>query len=167
MAENKTKPTKASVATYLAAIEDEGRRKDCDAVAKLMTKVTKQKPTMWGTSIVGFGSYHYKYDSGREGDMCVLGFASRKADISIYGVVDFRQGKTAREARPAQDERRLPSRAQVRGHRSESSRATAGRRGRRAQAPTRLTQLASFTRRTHSCRTDTHPFRPSFSAWSR
>ena len=89
MAENKTKPTKASVATYLATIEDEGRRKDCDAVAKLMTKVTKQKPTMWGTSIVGFGSYHYKYDSGREGDMCVLGFASRKADISIYGVVDF------------------------------------------------------------------------------
>ena len=89
MAENKTKPTKASVAAYLAAIKDEIRRKDCEALAKLMTKATKQKPTMWGPSIVGFGSYHYKYDSGREGDSCLLGFASRKADITIYGVVDF------------------------------------------------------------------------------
>ena len=89
MAENKTKPTKASVATYLAAIKDEVRRKDREALPKLMTKATKQKPTLWGPSIVGFGSYHYKYDSGREGDSCVLGFASRKADITIYGVVDF------------------------------------------------------------------------------
>ena len=89
MAENKTRPTKASVAKYLAEIDDEVRRKDCEALAKLMTKVTKQKATMWGPGIVGFGSYHYKYDSGREGDSCLLGFASRKADISVYGVVDF------------------------------------------------------------------------------
>lgn len=89
MAENKTRPTQASVAAHLAAIEDEGRRKDCQALAKLMTKATKQKPVMWGPSIVGFGSYHYIYDSGREGDSCVLGFASRKGDITIYGVVDF------------------------------------------------------------------------------
>ena len=89
MAENKTRPTKASVAKYLAEIADEARRKDCEALAKLMTKVTKQKATMWGPGIVGFGSYHYKYDSGREGDSCLLGFASRKADISVYGVVDF------------------------------------------------------------------------------
>lgn len=89
MAENKTKPTEASVADYLAAIEDDARRKDCQALVRLMTKASKQKPTMWGTAIVGFGRYHYRYDSGREGDTCLLGFASRKGDISIYGLGDF------------------------------------------------------------------------------
>ena len=89
MAENKTKPTNASVASYFAAIEDEGRRKDCEALAKLMTRATKEKPRMWGTSIVGFGSYHYKYESGREGDSCLVGFSSRKGDISLYLVADF------------------------------------------------------------------------------
>jgi hypothetical protein len=84
MAENKTKATGASVADYLAAIKNEGRRKDCQVLAKLMTKATKQKPKMWGPSIVGFGSYHYKYDSGHEGDACLTGFASRKGDISVY-----------------------------------------------------------------------------------
>ncbi len=89
MAENKTKPTEASVAAYFAAIEDDARREDCEALARLMTKVSKQKPTMWGTAIVGFGRYHYRYESGREGDMCLLGFSSRKGDISIYGLGDF------------------------------------------------------------------------------
>jgi len=89
MAENKTKPTTASVADYFAAIEDDARRKDCQALSRLMTKASKQKPTMWGTAIVGFGRYHYKYESGREGEMCLLGFASRKGDISIYGIGDF------------------------------------------------------------------------------
>jgi hypothetical protein len=84
MAENKTKPTTASVEEYLAAIVDESRRKDCQDLAKLMTKISKQKPKMWGTSIVGFGSYHYKYESGREGDSCLVGFSSRKGDISLY-----------------------------------------------------------------------------------
>src|SRR5262245_34469838 len=84
MAENKTKPTGASVPSYLSSIEDETRRKDCRALAKLMTQATKQQPQMWGTSIVGFGSYHYKYASGREGDACLTGFSSRKTDISIY-----------------------------------------------------------------------------------
>jgi len=86
MNENKTKPTKVSAQEYLAAIEDEARRKDCNALARLMTKATKQPPTMWGSSIVGFGSYHYKYESGREGDMCLVGFASRKGEISLYGL---------------------------------------------------------------------------------
>ena len=86
MAKNKTKATQASVEKYFSAIEDEGRRKDCEALAKLMTRATKEKPTMWGTSIVGFGSYHYKYESGREGDSCLAGFSSRNGDISIYGV---------------------------------------------------------------------------------
>jgi hypothetical protein len=84
MAENKTKATKASVNGYIAAIKDPLRRKDCAALAKLMTKATKEKPVMWGTGIVGFGSYHYKYESGREGDSCLAGFSSRKGDITIY-----------------------------------------------------------------------------------
>jgi len=86
LAENKTKPTADSVATYLAAIADETRRKDCEALTKLMTKATKEKPKMWGTSIVGFGNYHYRYESGREGDTCLVGFSSRKGDISVYGL---------------------------------------------------------------------------------
>ena len=86
MSQNKTQPTKLSVQAYLAAIEDEARRKDCNALAQLMTKATKQPPTMWGLGIVGFGSYHYKYESGREGDMCLVGFASRKGEISLYGL---------------------------------------------------------------------------------
>ena len=84
MADNKTKPTAASVDATLAAIADPARRADCMALAALMAKVTKQAPAMWGTAIVGFGSYHDVYDSGREGDSCVVGFSSRKADIAIY-----------------------------------------------------------------------------------
>ncbi len=84
MAEMKTKVTKASVESYLAAIEDDDRRADCAALAKLMRKATGEVPQMWGPSIVGFGNYHYKYASGREGDMCAVGFSSRKGDISVY-----------------------------------------------------------------------------------
>jgi hypothetical protein len=86
MAENKTKATGASVADYLAAIDDETRRKDCEALADLMAKATKQPPRMWGARIVGFGSYHYRYASGREGDTCIVGFSSRKGDITVYGL---------------------------------------------------------------------------------
>ena len=86
MAANKTKETGASVDGYLAAISDEARRKDCKALARLMAKATKHPPKMWGSSIVGFGSYHYKYESGREGDTCLVGFSSRKSDISLYGL---------------------------------------------------------------------------------
>ena len=86
MAENKARATDASVQGYLAAIDDDTRRKDCEALAKLMTKATKHPPKMWGSSIVGFGSYHYKYESGREGDSCLVGFSSRKGDISVYGL---------------------------------------------------------------------------------
>jgi hypothetical protein len=86
MAENKTKATDASVASYFESISDMARRKDCEVLAKLMTKATKHPPKMWGSSIVGFGTYHYKYESGREGDTCVVGFSSRKGDISVYGL---------------------------------------------------------------------------------
>jgi hypothetical protein len=89
VAENTTKATDASVESYLSAIADEARRNDCAVLATLMTKATKQRPTMWGTSIVGFGSYHYKYESGREGDSCLTGFSSRKSDISVYLVASF------------------------------------------------------------------------------
>jgi hypothetical protein len=89
MAENKTKMTEASVDGYLAAIQDESRRKDCEALSALMAKATQQPPKMWGTSIVGFGSYHYKYESGREGDSCLVGFSSRKGDITLYLVASF------------------------------------------------------------------------------
>ncbi len=84
MAESKTKLTGASVESYFAAIQDESRRTDHEALVKLMRKATKEPPKMWGTSIVGFGSYHYKYESGREGDACLTGFSSRKDAISIY-----------------------------------------------------------------------------------
>ena len=87
MTENKTKETDASVESYFAAIQDDARRKDCEALANLMAKATKHPPKMWGSSIVGFGSYHYKYESGREGDMCLVGFSSRKSDISVYGLM--------------------------------------------------------------------------------
>ncbi len=83
MAENKTKMTDASVESYLAAIEDEARRKDCKALVKLMARATKEQPKMWGSSIVGFGSYHYKYESGREGDSCLTGFFLTEGDISV------------------------------------------------------------------------------------
>ena len=83
MAENKTRPTKASVEAFLAAIGDESRRKDCDTLIRLMKKATGKPPRMWG-SIVGFGEFHYRSDSGREGDWFLTGFASRKADLTMY-----------------------------------------------------------------------------------
>jgi hypothetical protein len=89
MAENKTRATKASVSAYLAAIDDDTRRADCKALATLLTKATGEKPVMWGPSIVGFGSCHYRYESGREGDMCLTGFSSRKDSITVYLTPDF------------------------------------------------------------------------------
>ena len=84
MAQNKTQPGNAGVDAYLAAITDDIRRDDCRKLIALMTRITGEPATMWGPGIVGFGSYHYRYDSGREGDMAAISFASRKADISVY-----------------------------------------------------------------------------------
>ncbi|MBK7613695.1 MAG: DUF1801 domain-containing protein [Vitreoscilla sp.] len=89
MSENKTKANDNSVAAHIAAITDEARRADCEALVTLMSRATGHGPVMWGGSIVGFGSYHYRYESGREGDSCLTGFASRKADISVYLVAGF------------------------------------------------------------------------------
>ncbi len=89
MAENKTKPTTISVPAFLDACTDEGRRTDAKALAGLMQKVTGCEPVMWGPSIVGFGSYHYAYESGREGDMLIVGFSPRKAANVLYGAIGF------------------------------------------------------------------------------
>lgn len=89
MADNKTKPTKLSVAAFIDAITDEGRRADAKALLKLMQKAAGEKPTMWGPSIIGFGSHHYVYDSGREGDMPLIAFSPRKAATVLYGMAGF------------------------------------------------------------------------------
>jgi hypothetical protein len=89
MAELKTKRTEESVDAFLDAIDDETRREDCKTVLKIMKKATKAKPKMWGPSIVGFGDYHYKYESGREGDWFLAGFSPRKRDLTLYIVAGF------------------------------------------------------------------------------
>jgi hypothetical protein len=89
MAENKTKPTPLSVAAFIDALTDPAKRTDAKAIVKLMQRATGEKPKMWGPSIVGFGSYHYKYESGREGDMPVVGFSPRKAATVLYGATGF------------------------------------------------------------------------------
>ncbi|WP_109487531.1 DUF1801 domain-containing protein [Occallatibacter savannae] len=89
MGENKTKPTALSVEAFLNACTDEQRRTDATALVELMQKVTGSKPAMWGPAIVGFGSYHYIYESGREGDMPILGFSPRKAANVLYGAIGF------------------------------------------------------------------------------
>ena len=91
MAEMKTKPTDQSVAEFLNEVSDEERRADCFQVAKIMEEITGEKPKMWGPSIVGFGSYHYKYASGREGDWPVTGFSPRKKDLTLYLMMGFQK----------------------------------------------------------------------------
>jgi Domain of unknown function (DU1801) len=84
MAENKTKPTRESVTTFLNKIPDLQVREDCFAILSMMQKVSNYEPVMWGSALIGFGSYHYVYESGREGDIFLIGFSPRKQNISIY-----------------------------------------------------------------------------------
>jgi hypothetical protein len=84
MAKIKTKPTRASVAAYLASRASAEQLKDCKAIIAMCKRVTKQSPKMWGPSIVGFGSYSYTYDSGHSGDMCLVGFAVRGKHLVVY-----------------------------------------------------------------------------------
>ena len=84
MAKNKTTETQGSVADFLKTIKDEKKSKDCSAIIKLITKHTGLKPKMWGTAIVGFGSYHYKYESGSEGDAPLAGLSPRANAITLY-----------------------------------------------------------------------------------
>jgi hypothetical protein len=86
MADNKTKATKLSVAAFIDTLTDETKRADAKALVKLMQSATGEKPAMWGPSIIGFGSYHYTYETGREGDMPIIGFSPRKAATVLYGL---------------------------------------------------------------------------------
>ena len=84
MPELKTKPTRVSARSHIAAIAKEAQRDDARTLLALMRRVTKQEPRMWGPSIVGFGSYHYKYASGHEGDSALAGFAVRGSELVVY-----------------------------------------------------------------------------------
>jgi hypothetical protein len=86
---NKTVETKASVAGFLKTIKDEKKRKDCSVIIDIISKATGFEPKMWGTAIVGFGSYHYKYESGREGDAPLAGIAARASSITFYLGAEF------------------------------------------------------------------------------
>lgn len=82
--ELKTKVNDASVTKFLNSVADEQKRNDCFEILKLMKQVTKEEPKMWGASIIGFGSYHYKGKSGREGDWMLTGFSPRKQNLTLY-----------------------------------------------------------------------------------
>ena len=82
MADNKTKPTSASVVEFIEAVENPRRRRDAWTALEIYKEVTGLSPVMWGTSIIGFGSLHYVYESGREGDMPAAGFSPRKSNMT-------------------------------------------------------------------------------------
>lgn len=89
MSENKTRPSDASVQDFLDAIPDADRRADARTLVNLMQEVTGEAPTMWGGSMIGFGTFRYRYASGREGDWFVTGFAPRKGKFSIYAMTSL------------------------------------------------------------------------------
>jgi hypothetical protein len=90
MAEIKTKKNEASVEAFLDGVANERRRQDAEVVLELMRQVTGEEPAMWGSSIVGFGRYHYRYESGREGDWFLTGFSPRKQSLTLYIMSGFR-----------------------------------------------------------------------------
>lgn len=98
MAEIKTKPTGVAVDHFIDAVPNPQRREDAKTVRAMMERLTGEPATMWGPTIVGFGTYHYKYDSGHEGDMCRLGFSPRKAELVLY-VLTESAGQEAQLAR--------------------------------------------------------------------
>ncbi|MCB9792451.1 MAG: DUF1801 domain-containing protein [Alphaproteobacteria bacterium] len=89
MSENKTQPTDADVLAFLSAVEHPGKRADALALHQMMQEISGEPGRMWGSSIVGYGQYHYRYDSGREGDFMRVGFSPRKANISLYIMPGF------------------------------------------------------------------------------
>jgi hypothetical protein len=97
-AETKTKPTPINVDAFIEAVADERQRTDAHQIRAAMERLSGEAAKMWGPSIIGFGSYHYKYDSGREGDMCRIGFSPRKGQTVVY-LVDGYDGKEAQLAR--------------------------------------------------------------------
>jgi len=91
MSENKTKPTAVSPREYIASLENDARRDDAVELLRIMQEVTGDTPKMWGPSMIGFGTYHYTYASGREGDAFKVGFSPRKAAIVLYGFIMYEQ----------------------------------------------------------------------------
>lgn len=89
MAQLKTARTDATVDDFIDGIENEGRREDCRTLLRIMKRVTGKEPAMWGASIVGFGSYHYRYESGRQGDWFLTGFSPRKQNLTLYMMAGF------------------------------------------------------------------------------
>ena len=92
MAQTKTKPTQISVESFTDAVENPTRAADARTVCAMMERITGHEPKMWGPSIIGYSSYHYKYDSGHEGTMCRLGFSPRKAQLVLYALPDYMEG---------------------------------------------------------------------------
>jgi len=90
MAENKKKPTAQSVTAFVNGIDDKQKRADVKKVAAMMRKATGARAKMWGPSIVGYGQYHYKYESGREGDFMLAGFSPRKQALTVYIIAGFK-----------------------------------------------------------------------------
>jgi len=90
MAENKTKPNKTSVTAFIKSIEDEQMRRDARKVAAMMREAAGSRARMWGANIVGFGEYHYEYESGREGDFMITGFSPRKQALTLYVIPGFK-----------------------------------------------------------------------------
>jgi hypothetical protein len=93
MPENKTTATTLSVGAFIDALTDAARRSDAKELVQLMQQISGEKPRLWGPSIVGFGSYHYRYDSGREGDMPLISFSPRKAATVLYSMLDHNEAK--------------------------------------------------------------------------
>lgn len=89
MSENKTRPTDQSVIDFIGNVENNARREDGFALLEMMQEITGEEAVLWGSSIIGFGSYHYKYASGREGDWLCVGFSPRKQSMSIYIMPGF------------------------------------------------------------------------------
>jgi hypothetical protein len=90
MAENKTKPTAVSVTAFVAALSEPAKRSDTKTLMALMRRASGEKPRLWGPSIIGFGTFHYRYESGREGDTVLVGFSPRKPALVLYGVTGFK-----------------------------------------------------------------------------
>ena len=98
MAEPKTRPTGESVDAFIEKVADAGRREDCRTLVRIMKQATRSEPRMWGTSIVGFGTYLYKYPGGGTGEWPLIAFSPRKQDLSLYIMSGF-EGRKALMAR--------------------------------------------------------------------
>ncbi|MBP6872339.1 MAG: DUF1801 domain-containing protein [Bacteroidales bacterium] len=93
MGEIKTKPTESDVKLFIDSVENEKKRNDSYAILEMMSEVTGEKPVLWGTSLIGFGKYHYKSKSGQEGDWFLTGFSPRKQNISLYLMAGYVRGE--------------------------------------------------------------------------